>query len=103
MRDTAPMRDVPSHWLSWRIGPVPLPTPNRLPPAFRFRATMIDPPTNAPSGPAPADYRDELPDATGIRRGLVAHVRELIAAGRYDTPERWALAEEMMFRTVDGR
>ncbi len=95
------MRDVPPRWQSWRIRLAPLPAANRLPPAFRFRATMIDPATNAPAAPAPTDYRDEAPDASGIRRGLVAHVRELIAAGQYDTPERWALAEEFMLRRID--
>ena len=98
------MRDVPPRWQPWRIRLAPLPTAGRLPPVLRFRATMIDPATNAPAAPAPADYRDELPDASGIRRGLVAHVRELIATGKYDTPERWALAEEFLFRrTDDGR
>lgn len=46
----------------------------------------------------PADFHNEVPDEQGIRRGLVAHVRRLIAAGHYDSPERWALAEEMLFR-----
>jgi len=62
---------------------------------------MIDPATNSPAQTAPIDFRDEAPDASGIRRGLVAHIRELIAAGQYDTPERWALAEEFLFRRTD--
>ena len=98
------MRDVPPRWQTWRIRLVPLPMPNRLPPAVRFRATMIDPETKVPAVPATADFRNEAPDASGIRQGLVAHIRELIAAGHYDTPERWALAEELLFRrTDDGR
>ena len=97
------MRDVPPRWLNWRIRLAPPTTQNRLPPAVRFRATMIDPETKSPAAPAPADFRDELPDALGIRRRLVAHIRELIAAGQYDTPERWALAEEALFRHTDDR
>lgn len=97
------MHDVSPRWQSWRIRLVPPATANRLSPVFRFRATMIDPATNAPAARAPADFRDEAPDASGIRRGLVAHVRELIAAGQYDTPERWALAEEFLFRRTDDR
>lgn len=62
---------------------------------------MIDPTTSAPALPTPADFRNEAPDAHGIRRGMVAHIRELIAAGHYDTPERWALAEELMFRRTE--
>ena len=96
------MHDVSPRWQSWRFRLVP-PLPDRLSPVFRFRAIMIDPATNAPSATAPADFRDEAPDASGIRRGLVAHVRELIAAGQYDTPERWALAEEFLFRRTDDR
>ena len=63
---------------------------------------MIDPNTKLPAGPAdPTDLRLEEPDAHGIRRGLVAHVRKLVAAGHYDTPERWALAEELLFRRLE--
>ena len=95
------MRDVSPRWQSWRIRLAPLPTPAALPPALRLRATMIDPKTSAPAVPTPADFRNEVPDAHGIRRGMVAHIRRLIAAGHYDTPERWALAEEMLFRRLD--
>jgi len=41
----------------------------------------------------PVHLRLEEPGDDGIRHGLVAHVRELIAAGVYDSPERWAMAE----------
>jgi len=50
--------------------------------------------SSAPVHPIPAHLRLETPGDDGIRHGLVAHVRELIAAGAYDTPERWAAAEE---------
>jgi hypothetical protein len=34
---------------------------------------------------------------------LVARVRELIAAGEYDTPDRWAAAEaKLLRRLADG-
>ena len=62
---------------------------------------MIDPTTLSPNDPGPTDFRSEAPDAHGIRRGMVAHIRELIAAGQYDTPERWALAEEFLFRRTE--
>jgi hypothetical protein len=39
--------------------------------------------------------------ADGIRWELVHRMKALIAAGQLDTPERWALAEEFMFRAVD--
>ncbi len=60
---------------------------------------MIDPDTSAER--EPTDYRNEAPDAQGIRRGFVAHIQRLIAAGHYDTSERWALAEELMFRRLE--
>lgn len=50
-----------------------------------------------------ADYRAERPDPDGIRRGLVARVRQLIADGAYDHPECWAEAEDQLFRHADGR
>lgn len=42
----------------------------------------------------PAQYHLEEPGPDGIRHGLVRHVRELIAAGVYDTPDRWLAAED---------
>jgi hypothetical protein len=34
----------------------------------------------------------------------VAHVRQLIADGAYDTPERWEAAQERLFETaLNGR
>ena len=96
------MRDVPQRWQSWRLRLVPASTPTELPPAIRFRATMISPeqpPTAAESDST--DFRREIPDTSGIRLGLVTHIKTLIAAGLYDTPERWALAEELMFRRME--
>ena len=95
------MRNVPQRWQSWRFRPVRLSKPAELPPAVRFRATMIDPETRSPASPEPVDYRNEIPDAHGIRRGFVAHIQRLIAAGHYDAPDRWALAEELLFRRME--
>lgn len=47
----------------------------------------------SPLATIPTHLRQETPGEDGIRHGLVAHVRELIAAGLYDTPRRWAMAE----------
>jgi hypothetical protein len=41
------------------------------------------------------------PPADGIRWELVNRMKKLIAAGELDTPERWALAEEFLFRAVE--
>jgi hypothetical protein len=46
----------------------------------------------------PAD--DHTP-GDGIRWGLVARMKAVIAAGELDTPERFAVAEEFLFRAVD--
>jgi hypothetical protein len=43
---------------------------------------------------------DDRPD-DGIRWELVTRMKALIAAGELDTPERFAVAEEFMFRAVD--
>lgn len=42
---------------------------------------------------------DRPPD--GIRWELVNRMKKLIAEGKLDTPERWAMAEESLFRAVD--
>jgi hypothetical protein len=44
----------------------------------------------------------EQPGPDGIRWGLVARVRAEIAAGVYDTDEKWAAAEDRLFRRVEG-
>jgi hypothetical protein len=52
----------------------------------------------------PAELKAEAPGPDGIRHGLVAHVRQLIAAGEYDTPQRWEAAEERLLdRVLGGR
>lgn len=61
----------------------------------RFRAPMNDTADTATGTPA------DDPPADGIRWELVNRMKRLIAAGELDTPERWALAEEFLFRAVD--
>jgi hypothetical protein len=41
------------------------------------------------------------PPTDGIRWDLVNRMKKLIAAGELDTPDRWALAEEFLFRAVE--
>jgi hypothetical protein len=50
----------------------------------------------------PAALKAEAPGADGVRHGLVAHVRQLIADGAYDTPERWEAAQDRLFESVRG-
>jgi hypothetical protein len=45
---------------------------------------------------------NELPGQDGIRHGLVARVRAEIAAGIYDTEEKWLAAEEALLARVGG-
>ncbi len=59
----------------------------------RLRAAMNDTADCTPAA-------DE-PPVDGIRWELVNRMKALIAAGELDSPERWALAEEFMFRAVD--
>ena len=97
---------TPPRWQSWRITRIP--TPARIattPDALALRMTPPPPhrPAPAPVTDVPAHLHAETPDADGIRQGLVAHVRRLIAEGVYDTPERWALAEERLFEHAHGR
>jgi hypothetical protein len=45
--------------------------------------------------------RPEVPGPDGIRHGLVARVRREIAAGTYDTEEKWLLAQEKLLARVE--
>jgi hypothetical protein len=47
-----------------------------------------------------APLKAEAPDADGVRRGLVAKVKQLIADGEYDSPDRWAAAEARLLNRV---
>lgn len=66
------------------------------------------PPASPPAGlinrlpPADplADLKREAPGPDGIRRGLVARLKQLIADGAYDTPDRWAAAEARLLERL---
>lgn len=47
-----------------------------------------------------ADLKREAPGPDGIRRGLVARLKQLIADGAYDTPDRWAAAEARLLERL---
>ena len=66
---------------------------------------MSDPSANRFSPPADGPASCPVPPADdGIRWELVYRMKRLIAEGKLDTTDRWALAEELMFRaTEDGR
>jgi hypothetical protein len=65
------------------------------------RAIMISPNELPPSADDLAELRAEPADEQGIRRRFVERIRQLIAAGRYDTTEKWAIAEEMLARKLE--
>lgn len=91
----------PRRWQTWRLTPAPRRTRAAFTPdAILHRMALpAGSDRTPPPGPAvPPELRAEAPGADGIRHGLVAHVRQLIAEGAYDTPERWAAAEEQLFR-----
>jgi len=54
--------------------------------------------TDPPDHPAACS-----PPSDGIRWELVNRMRRMIADGQLDTPERWALTEEMVFRAMTER
>lgn len=88
MRNPAPRR-----WQTWRVAPRP--TESAPAPVLPNRLART-------GGAADPDADPELPGPDGIRWGLVARVRAEIAAGTYDTPEKWAAAEERLLRRIDG-
>ncbi len=54
-----------------------------------------------PDGPlAPVGLRAAAPGPDGVRHGLVAYYRELIAAGGLDVGGRFAAAEAELFNAV---
>lgn len=54
-------------------------------------------PPSVPVTPTDLDARD----GDGIRWELVERMRALIAADALDTPDRWALAEELLFGEME--
>ena len=79
MREPSPRR-----WNRWRVA---FPTPEAV--ANRLAGLS-----------APGSLEEPGPD--GIRHGLVARVRAEIAAGVYDTEEKWLAAEEALLARVAG-
>jgi hypothetical protein len=45
---------------------------------------------------------DEQPGPDGIRHELVARIRREIAAGTYDTEEKWLVAEAALLRRIES-
>jgi hypothetical protein len=86
------MRDTSSRsWHQWRVtlaGPTPSPIVDRF-----GRLPILSPvSTEVPERPA----------ADGIRHKLVSRIRQEIAAGTYDTEEKWLAAEEELLRRIAG-
>ncbi|MCE9561078.1 MAG: flagellar biosynthesis anti-sigma factor FlgM [Planctomycetes bacterium] len=87
MRDATPGR---WHWHRGRI------TPTAATPHWVDR---VQTPTAAPA----LVGANEKPGPDGIRHELVARVRREIAAGTYDTEEKWLAAEEALLRRLEER
>jgi hypothetical protein len=86
------MRDTSSRsWHQWRVT---LASPTPLPVVDRFG--------RLPSPLLASLEEPEQPAADGIRHRLVARIRREIAAGTYDTEEKWLAAEEKLFRRIEG-
>ncbi len=94
-----------SRWQSWRVTTARRPVASYTTDPLAAR-TMAHPPGFRRTPLTPADplagLKAETPNAAGVRESLVARVRELIAAGEYDTPARLEVAEEAMARRLAG-
>jgi len=64
--------------------------------------TRRDAPTTVTTPPPPAVPPTNASDGDGIRWELVAQMKDLIAADALDTPERWALSEELLLAHAEG-
>lgn len=84
MRDTSPRR--------WRWRRVPLAEP--APGANRLTGILF---------PASPSSTTEQPGPDGIRHGLVARIQAEIAAGTYDSEEKWLAAEDALLRRIEQR
>lgn len=87
---------TPRPWLQWRIA---LATPTAMPTTALSRAERLRMPLPAATETAKA----EKPGPDGIRHELVARIRREIAAGTYDTEEKWLAAEEALLRRIEER
>jgi hypothetical protein len=79
------------HWHRWRL------TTAKPAHASRVNAGRLRKSSAPPAG------RDEQPGPDGIRHGLVARIRAEIAAGTYDTEEKWLAAEAELLRRIEER
>ena len=99
MRDSTPQR-----WpvRRFRFAARPDCGPPRTPKALLKRMAIAFPhDPDAADGPlAPPELRAELPGPDGVRHGLVAFYRDLIARGELDTPDRFARVEDRLFDTI---
>lgn len=80
----------------------------------RWRIALVDPiPAAVGPGRRPAPHgashgeparpdRAEPPGPDGIRHELVERVRREIAAGTYDTEEKWLAAVDVLLRHIGG-
>lgn len=95
------MRDTSfRHWHRWRI--TANPEPAARPPASQWAERLLMPAASACPEIA-TDPRAEQPGPDGIRHELVARIRREIAAGTYDTEERWQAAEAELLRRIEER
>jgi hypothetical protein len=74
---------TPGRWLQWRVKLVSKPNAENG------------------SGFVRKPLAGEQPGPDGIRHGLVARIRAEIAAGTYDTEERWLAAEELLLDRIE--
>jgi len=88
------MRDASPHWHRWRITLAAKP-PKSVPVPNGFDRMRMPAPSQADA--------PEQPGEDGIRHELVARVRREIAAGTYDTEEKWLAAEEALLRRIEER
>jgi len=74
---------TPGRWIQWRVKLVSKPNADNGS-GFVRRPLVL-----------------EEPGPDGIRHGLVARIRAEIAAGTYDTEERWLAAEERLLDRIE--
>jgi len=81
-------------WQKWRVTLAESPkTIPATPPLSRSRLNL--------AGITPLSTTiEEVPGPDGIRHALVARIRAEIAAGTYDTEERWQMAEERLLARI---
>ncbi|HSQ58634.1 MAG TPA: hypothetical protein VLM40_23135 [Gemmata sp.] len=86
--ETITMRDsMARHWKRWRLA-------SDQPLTGALNRLLV------PAAVAAGEL--EIPGPDGIRHELVARVRREIAAGTYDTEEKWLAAEEALLRRIES-